>query len=69
MTKYLEDRVHVVLYGGVALFIEFMGGGLFPRLLKRKLDTTPSIHDASLRDLGGRHLSHDCEGKSSITLH
>ena len=46
MMKYLEDRVHVVLYAGVALFIEFMGGGLFPRLLKRKLDTTPSIHDA-----------------------
>lgn len=32
--------------GGVALFIKFMGGGFFPRLLKRKLDTTPSIHDA-----------------------
>ena len=46
MTKYWEDRVCVVLYGGVALFIEFIGGGFFPRLLKRKLDTTPSIHDA-----------------------
>ena len=55
MTKYWEDRVHVVLYGGVALFIEFIGGGFFPRLLKEET-WHHTINSWYLRDLGGGHL-------------